>query len=868
MPLQPKAMPVPPQKKAQLGKRRIMAEENDVAAAAAGAGGGEDDAANWRRMQSRRKARGLAFLQDKFSAFHLLATLALATLLSRVTNLCFRFVNSDKTGIPRREEERARKRRRRMNAKGVEALAETDDDELQFDRVRRQAEKGVQLLWRELQGPLHYLVCADCFWPAGEPAQLKWEFLTENILRNVAALQWRILVKFEYPPWSLAHLNLPGCSDEEVEAAKTKFLDLEQCCLDPFWSKPLQQKVKTGALQFKRVVADYFASFRPVSLREEQNHVIQRYVSKERSKAVISCRQRAQTVVLNVKKNYESRGGRNLNVAKPRVAKAYKRVSKGKKNIFQRPRQLGSPMFYYINQRMRSQGGTWQQHKQAWEQMTIDKKRWWQDRHKNVVTLRRSQQRMAENWSEPDLPMSTSWNLGDSDWPVQSSLMSAFICQFQTKQVGIETLKKIEAVSADAQAYVQAVEAGATKYHFRDAMTLYCNHYMGDCVDERTVRSDETTQKAMAAEVPCMGCWSLHPGMCMTKHKDLKPAVAAFFKAVPKKSGVLQFQAGRVSQRHGRPGQPPQRASAEPSSSSCPAAGIDMSFFDAPHLLQPSGMQQPVFSDKAGFSGFDGNSHSSDEGELTFAMMHEEEEGFVSDGLLSDEDKPAGEVLPHGDRVVAMDSDNESAKSAGTTASGIKTVATDLQILRDCLGSRQTGLGVSGIMDRSKNDPEEMSNHEAILQSFKDSNYFVVWKPVDPSQANIPCSRARLHYLGVSQKLLPEGSAKSLGDELSNLWETLTKEAAKKLPKYRLDDFLYGSARDPSLLDVPSLKYGTEIARKDPGPAEEVFPKEGPQKKRRAASLQWPGLHQEMLGKYNATWLGSGFGVHFCGKCS
>ena len=88
----------------------------------------------------------------------------------------------------------------------------------------------------------------------------------------------------------------------QVEAAKTKFLNLEAGCLDPFWSRPLQQKIQSGTVDFKRVVADYFASFRPVSLREEQNHVIQRYVSHEKSKAVTSCRQRAQTVTLNAKK--------------------------------------------------------------------------------------------------------------------------------------------------------------------------------------------------------------------------------------------------------------------------------------------------------------------------------------------------------------------------------------------------------------------------------------------------------------------------------------------------------------------------------------------------------------------------------------
>ena len=162
------------------------------------------------------------------------------------------------------------------------------------------------------------------------------------------------------------------------------------------------------------------------------------------------------------------------------------------------------------------------------------------------------------------------------------------------------------------------------------------------------------------------------------------------------------------------------------------------------------------------------------------------------------------------------------------------------------------------MLDRKKGEPEEMSNHEAILQAFEACHYLVTWREVDPGEACVPVQRGRVHYLGINRKLLPEGSGKSLVSELSSLWETLTTEAAKCLPKYRLDDFLYGAAEDPSLLDVPSLKFATENARKDWRfnlPIDETSPKEGPPKKRKAATLQWPALHQEMLKKYGATWL-------------
>lgn len=182
---------------------------------------GEDDAANWRRTQSRRKQRGLSFLQNKHSGFQLLATLAMATTLSPLTYLCFRLVNSDKQGIDLQPSRRATGRvRRRMRAKGSEAesfQAIFDGaHNLHFDQVRVQAKRCAERLWLELQGSLQSFICADCFWPAAEPAHAKLASLAENVLCTLAGLKWRILQKFDFPPWSLAPLSVPGHSRETV----------------------------------------------------------------------------------------------------------------------------------------------------------------------------------------------------------------------------------------------------------------------------------------------------------------------------------------------------------------------------------------------------------------------------------------------------------------------------------------------------------------------------------------------------------------------------------------------------------------------------------------------------------------------------
>lgn len=192
-------------------------EENDVAGA--GGNAAEDDAASWRRTQARRKQRGLAFLQDKFASFHLLTTLGIASILAPLTNLCFQFNNSDKQGISLQPGLRATKRlRRHMHGKGPEAASfnEVFDraDTLHFDQVRLQGKRCVQRLWQEVEGGLQSLICADGCWPASEPAHAKFSSLTENILRNVAGLKWRVLTKFDFPPWSLAPLSAPDCKAE------------------------------------------------------------------------------------------------------------------------------------------------------------------------------------------------------------------------------------------------------------------------------------------------------------------------------------------------------------------------------------------------------------------------------------------------------------------------------------------------------------------------------------------------------------------------------------------------------------------------------------------------------------------------------
>ena len=190
----------------------FKAAENDA--------GAEDD---WKRTQARRKQRGLSFLRDKLSASALLVSLAIANLLAPLSCLLFKFCDSDRQGIPRTRAVRAAKRLRRRS-KGAEQFSIDEDDEtLVFDKVRMVALRCTKRLWQEVEGTgRQALACADAFWHGSLPE--KFANFTENLLRNIAAIRWRVLTRFDSPPWSLSPLSVPGCSAETVPLPSVLFI--------------------------------------------------------------------------------------------------------------------------------------------------------------------------------------------------------------------------------------------------------------------------------------------------------------------------------------------------------------------------------------------------------------------------------------------------------------------------------------------------------------------------------------------------------------------------------------------------------------------------------------------------------------------
>ena len=527
-----------------------MGVENDIPIGAA-----EDEAAAFRRLQSRRKAKALEFLRDKFATFNLLLTCSLAQSMSRITAYCFELVNADKedlTGrVPDRQEER---KRRRMRRKGPEAFLEEEHRRKHLQGVKLRVQQFLSKAWDDLlsEGMVNSTVIPGAFWPRDEPPSSRFKTMAEHMLRNVAAVKWRLMVRFSTPPWSFAHLH-PDASPESLGKSLQELLDASPCCLDPWWALPLQKHLLTldedaQQVRFRQAVGRLLASLRPVSLREEQSHAVQRRLAGgDVAGPLTSNTQRAASV----KKTYELRGGRNLDHAPPKVLKAIKK-RKSRPGVFKRPHQTGNCLFFFVAQK-RKQGD---QRSKAelvaeWNALSEQSKQWWQSKFKINSSIKRQQaadaKKFAQDHPAPDVP--TPWDIGDEVFPIKPESFRAFLDGFHGKAAGLATLRKLVAESGsnlEIEEYIEQVESRAEPYHMKKALDLFCKHELGPALDSDTIRQCSLAREIMATKPLRLGCFAEHPGLCKCKHEGERPQVQQFMKLVPNKSCLLRFCVGNL----------------------------------------------------------------------------------------------------------------------------------------------------------------------------------------------------------------------------------------------------------------------------------------------------------------------------------
>ena len=235
-----------------------------------------DSAEFFRLLNNTRKSRADKFLNHPLTRYNLLSALTVSAILSPVTRLLFKLhEGKDIEDKIRNEDHRDNKRRRmRQWFKGPEKAFVEGLDLPQYDfiDILRSCKRAINDLW---DGSKFHT--AIQFWPPTEAKPKMFESLCEQRLLNISQLKWRMIAKFELPPFSASwldqHESLDTVFADDMEKTVEDFCSLPQCCLDPFWSSPAQKKVLAAhdrAGCFFRLIKEFFQSFRPTSLSEEK----------------------------------------------------------------------------------------------------------------------------------------------------------------------------------------------------------------------------------------------------------------------------------------------------------------------------------------------------------------------------------------------------------------------------------------------------------------------------------------------------------------------------------------------------------------------------------------------------------------------
>ena len=161
-----------------------------------------------------------------------------------------------------------------------------------------------------------------------------------------------------------------------------------------------------------------------------------------------------------------------------------------------------------------------------------------------------------------------------------------------------------------------------------------------------------------------------------------------------RQSSMHTFLLTGISEQLGRPGQPRAAPAASQPSASAGAGGIepdfDVNFFDAPVFADSANFQLPGSS----LFGLGGLADGADDDGVD-QFIFEDEDDLIGDDIASDEDMQLKDLraAPKASAARPMnpeDAQSESGRSAASRAASIgshfKTVATDVEILKGCLG--------------------------------------------------------------------------------------------------------------------------------------------------------------------------------------
>lgn len=510
------------------------------------------------RAMAVRKKRSKQFLENPLCIFTMLNTLVFHHYLSRVTAAAFELHNSDKEGIPLKPSKlQEAKQRKRLLFKGAQVLEEPQDsaeEHASLLKMYGRAHEVVKLLWTVLSSLDAIERTAFCvpmaYWPENTSKADMFQRLSLDILKGIAALKFRILEKSVMPPYSLLEIARPGASPELLSAKTREFLSTPQCCLDACWAKPVQQKVLSEADQPRTLhmhAARFSTSCRGVSSREEALHAQQRKHARGWEGApILFVRQAAESVLQTAWDNFSVRTGIQEKGA-PEKVKAASKIVRKRVIKHARPRQLGSPYFFFRNAAKKSSTETNEQIHRRWNTLSPEELQHWKMRHRlhsgRNKWMKAELAKKKEAEEEARKSVSAPWGLGDDRFPLKESYLRDFLQPYQRKHTGLRELHTLEKPTPEVSSILQETK----QYHSMDTANVAARAFLHP--SEVTAHSD-TWAKVAELPRPRKACPELHPGLCKEVDAAILPKVNGFWQSLPKHDCILMLvRSGSARQR-------------------------------------------------------------------------------------------------------------------------------------------------------------------------------------------------------------------------------------------------------------------------------------------------------------------------------
>ena len=114
---------------------------------------------------------------------------------------------------------------------------------------------------------------------------------------------------------------------------------------------------------------------------------------------------------------------------------------------------------------------------QEWKGLPPNTHEWWMAKYRTHLSIKRNQESDAKAFAAEQDPggpsMSTSWGVGNADFPIHPDSFRAFLRKYQGKRAALEALQTVVDTSnprpAEIEEYIEEVSTGEKAISYQDS---------------------------------------------------------------------------------------------------------------------------------------------------------------------------------------------------------------------------------------------------------------------------------------------------------------------------------------------------------------------------------------------------------------